>query len=90
MDAAHLRFNQLLREIDGISQKMLSQTLKNLERDGLSKREAFPMVSVMVEYSITALGKTLSNTVCVLIHWAQDNGNAILAAQASYDERMAS
>lgn len=69
---------------------MLSQTLKNLERDGLIKREAFPTVPVTVEYSMTALGKTLSNTVCLLIHWAQDNGDAVLAAQASYDERMAS
>ncbi|TXH78042.1 MAG: transcriptional regulator [Thiothrix sp.] len=85
-----VRFNQLLREIDGISQKMLSQTLKNLERDGLVNREAFPTVPVTVEYSITALGKTLSKTVGVLIHWAQDNGDAVLAAQASYDKRMAS
>lgn len=83
-----VRFNQLLREIEGISQKMLSQTLKNLERDGLINRQAFPTVPVMVEYSITALGKTLSNTVNVLIHWAQDNGDAVLAAQAAYDERI--
>ena len=85
-----VRFNQLLREIDGISQKMLSQTLKNLERDGLIKRQAFPTVPVTVEYSITALGKTLSSTVNVLIHWAQDNGDAVLAAQVEYDGRMAS
>lgn len=85
-----VRFNQLLREIDGISQKMLSQTLKNLERDGLIKREAFPTVPVTVEYSMTALGKTLSSTVGILIRWAQDNGDAVLAAQAEYDERLAS
>lgn len=84
-----VRFNQLLRDIDGISQKMLSQTLKNLERDGLISRQAFPTVPVTVEYSITALGKTLSTTVKVLINWAHDNGDAVLAAQSAYDERLA-
>lgn len=86
--AQPVRFNQLLREIEGISQKMLSQTLKNLERDGLINRQAFPTVPVTVEYSITPLGQTLANTVNVLIHWAEDNGDAVLAAQAAYDERM--
>ncbi len=86
---APVRFNQLLREIDGISQKMLSQTLKNLERDGLINRQAFPTVPVTVEYSITPLGKTLASTVNVLIHWAQDHGDAVLAAQAAYDQRLA-
>ena len=84
-----VRFNQLLREIEGISQKMLSQTLKNLERDGLIKRQAFPTVPVTVEYSITALGQTLASTVSVLIQWAEDHGDAVLAAQANYDERLA-
>ncbi|MFM2317421.1 MAG: hypothetical protein RLZZ215_42 [Pseudomonadota bacterium] len=84
-----VRFNQLLREIQGISQKMLSQTLKNLERDGLISRQAFPTVPVTVEYSITPLGQTLSNTVNILIHWAEDNGDAVLAAQVAYDARLA-
>lgn len=83
-----VRFNQLLREIQGISQKMLSQTLKNLERDGLISRHAFPTVPVTVEYSITPLGQTLSNTVNVLIHWAENNADAVLAAQRAYDARL--
>lgn len=82
-----VRFNQLLREIDGISQKMLSQTLKNLERDGLINRQAFPTVPVTVEYSLTPLGRTLGKTINTLIHWAEENGDAVLAAQAAYDER---
>jgi len=84
-----VRFNQLRREIDGISQKVLSQTLKNLERDGLIHREAFPTVPVTVEYSITELGRTLSDTVHILTHWAEENFEAVVQAQQSYDLRPA-
>jgi len=80
-----VRFNQLRREIDGISQKVLSQTLKHLERDGLIDREAFPTVPVTVEYSITDLGRTLSDTVHILTHWAEENFDAVVMAQRSYD-----
>ena len=82
-----VRFNRLRRDIDGISQKVLSQTLKNLERDGLIRREAFPTVPVTVEYSITDLGKTLSDTVHILTHWAEEHYNAVVEAQATYDEK---
>lgn len=80
-----VRFNQLRRDIEGISQKVLSQTLKNLERDGLVQRTAFPTVPVTVEYTITPLGQTLTDTVNVLVHWAEQNGDAVLAAQTAYD-----
>jgi len=80
-----VRFNQLRREIDGISQKVLSQTLKYLERDGLIRREAFPTVPVTVEYSITELGRTLSDTVHLLTHWAEKNYAEVVQAQRSYD-----
>jgi DNA-binding HxlR family transcriptional regulator len=80
-----VRFNQLRRDIEGISQKVLSQTLKNLERDGLIHRQAFPTVPVTVEYSITSLGQTLTETVNVLTHWAEENGDAVLSAQQAYD-----
>jgi DNA-binding HxlR family transcriptional regulator len=80
-----VRFNQLRREIDGISQKVLSQTLKYLERDGLIRRQAFPTVPVTVEYSITELGRTLSDTVHVLTHWAEKNYTTIAQAQQRYD-----
>lgn len=82
-----VRFNQLRREIDGISQKVLSQTLKNLERDGLIFREAFPTVPVTVEYSITDLGKTLSDTVHILTHWAEEHFDTVIKAQKEYDAR---
>jgi DNA-binding HxlR family transcriptional regulator len=65
-----LRFNQLRHRIEGISQKMLTQTLRNLERDGLVKRQAFATVPVTVEYSITPLGRTLATTVDALRQWA--------------------
>lgn len=84
-----MRFNQLRRDIEGISQKVLSQVLKKLERDGLVTRTAFPTVPVTVEYAITPLGETLTATVSALTRWAEDNMNAILAAQARYDQAAA-
>ncbi len=80
-----VRFNGLKRDIRGISQKMLSQTLKRLERDGLIGREAFPTVPVTVEYRLSPLGQTLTETVATLAHWAEHNMPAVLAAQAAYD-----
>ena len=80
-----LRFNELRREIEGISQKVLSQVLTKLERDGLVTRTAFPTVPVTVEYAITPLGQTLTSTVAALTRWAEDNMTAILDAQRRYD-----
>jgi len=85
-----VRFNQMRREIEGISQKVLSQTLKYLERDGLIRREAFPTVPVTVEYSITDLGRTLSDTVHLLTDWAEENHAAVVQAQQEYDQRVGS
>jgi DNA-binding HxlR family transcriptional regulator len=87
LDASPLRFNQLRREIGGVSQKVLSQTLKNLERDGLVARKAFPTVPVTVEYAITPLGLTLKETLQALGHWAEVHMDAVLAAQNKYDLR---
>lgn len=80
-----LRFNALRRRIENISQKMLSQTLKSLERDGLIRREAFPTVPVTVEYSLTDLGRTLAATVDSLRLWAEAHIGAVEAAQRRYD-----
>jgi DNA-binding HxlR family transcriptional regulator len=82
-----VRFNQLRRRIEGLSQKMLSQTLKNLERDGLVDRRAFPTVPVTVEYSITALGRTLGATLDSLRLWAETHIADVQAAQKRYDTR---
>ena len=83
-----LRFNRLRRAIEGISQKMLSQVLKSLERDGLVKRRAIATVPVTVEYSITPLGKTLAAAVDPLRDWAERNLKEVLAAQRRYDAQQ--
>jgi DNA-binding HxlR family transcriptional regulator len=80
-----VRFNQIRRQIEGISQKVLSHTLKSLERDGLISRKAIATVPVTVEYSITPLGKTLSTTVDGLRVWAETHIEKVLKAQRLYD-----
>ncbi|MCJ2086445.1 helix-turn-helix transcriptional regulator [Methylobacterium sp. E-005] len=80
-----VRFNQLRRAIDGLSQKMLSQTLKSLERDGLVSRRAVATVPVTVEYSITPLGRTLAATVDALRVWAETHIEEVLTSQERYD-----
>jgi DNA-binding HxlR family transcriptional regulator len=79
------RFNQLRRTIEGISQKMLSQVLKSLERDGLIRRRAIATVPVTVEYSITPLGATLAAAVDPLRDWAESHLKEVLVAQRRYD-----
>ncbi|GLR79623.1 helix-turn-helix transcriptional regulator [Azospirillum oryzae] len=85
LEGGPMRFNQLRREIEGISQKMLSQTLKSLERDGLVSRKAFATVPVTVEYSITPLGATLAETLVPLRVWAETHIAQMLNARAAYD-----
>lgn len=80
-----LRFNELRRRIDSISQKMLSQTLKSLERDGLVSRCVIPTAPVTVEYSITPLGMTLHEAVDTLRVWAERHIGEVETAQARYD-----
>jgi DNA-binding HxlR family transcriptional regulator len=80
-----VRFNQLRRSIEGISQKMLSQVLKSLERDGLIRRRAIATVPVTVEYSITPLGATLAAAVDPLRDWAEGHLKEVLASQRRYD-----
>jgi DNA-binding HxlR family transcriptional regulator len=81
------RFNALRRDIQGSSQKVLSQVLKRLERDGIISRSAFPTVPVTVEYALTPLGITLNEAVASLTHWAEVNMSAISIAQQAYDRR---
>ncbi|MBN9081405.1 MAG: transcriptional regulator [Rhizobiales bacterium 62-17] len=85
LESGPVRFNHLRRDIKGISQKVLSQTLKKLERDGLLSRAVFATVPVTVEYTLTPLGRTLTQTVAALAHWAEHNMDAVLAAQEAYD-----
>jgi DNA-binding HxlR family transcriptional regulator len=83
-----IRFNQLRRTIEGISQKMLSQVLKSLERDGLIRRRAIATVPVTVEYSITPLGATVAAAVDPLRDWAERHLREVLVAQRRYDAQQ--
>jgi DNA-binding HxlR family transcriptional regulator len=85
LEEGPLRFNELKRRIEAISQKMLSQTLKSLERDGLVTRTVFATVPVTVEYALTDLGRTLSRTVDELRRWAETHIGEVVAAQERYD-----
>lgn len=80
-----VRFNQLRRNVEGVSQKVLSQTLKKLERDGLVRRCVIASTPVTVEYSLTALGWTLAELIESLSAWAESNIEAVLRAQQAYD-----
>lgn len=79
------RFNELKREIDGISQRMLTLTLRGLERDGLITRTIYPTIPPRVDYELTALGMTLWGPVMSLVKWADANKLAISAARAHFD-----
>ena len=81
------RFSELERAIPGISQRMLSVTLKNLERDGLVIRELFPEVPPRVEYEIIDLGKSLLRPTQGLVDWAKANWEQVREAQFKYDAR---
>jgi len=83
------RFSDLRRMIDGISQRMLTVTLRGLERDGLVVRTVHPTVPPRVDYTLTPLGRTLLDTACTLITWADEHVAEIDAAQAAYDRRSA-
>jgi DNA-binding HxlR family transcriptional regulator len=82
-----IRFNALRREIDGISQKMLTQTLRNLEGDGLVTRRVFPTVPVTVEYELTALGQSLNHAVQPLTEWAINNMSKVNAARKKQQKK---
>lgn len=75
------RFGELRRRIDGISQKMLTQTLRNLAQDGLVSRQAFATVPVTVEYSLTPLGRTLIEPLSAIRDWAEAHIEEVLAAR---------
>ena len=75
------RFGELLRKIDGISQKMLTQTLRRLEGDGLLSRAVFPEVPPRTEYQLTALGRTLRGPLDALCDWAEKHLPKVLDAR---------
>jgi len=81
-----LRFNELRRRVDGVSEKMLSQTLHALERDGLVHREAQPTNPPRVDYELTPLGRELATRLLGLIHFLEGRMDDVLDARRSYDE----
>jgi DNA-binding HxlR family transcriptional regulator len=85
--AGTLRFAELRRAVDGISQKMLASTLRDLERDGLVKRKLYASVPPKVEYSLTPLGGSLVNKVEELCGWAEANVDQVLKAREEFDQR---
>jgi DNA-binding HxlR family transcriptional regulator len=86
LERGTVRFGVLRREITGISQKMLTQTLRNLERDGLVERRIFAEVPVRVEYSLTGLGKNLVPVLTALMRWSESHLAEIEAAQRQFDK----
>jgi DNA-binding HxlR family transcriptional regulator len=81
------RFNELRRMIGGISQKMLTQTLRDLERDGLVKRTIYAEIPPRVEYELTPLGKTLCGPIAALTQWAHEHIDEVKRAQSDFDAR---
>lgn len=84
-----VRFNELRRRLDGITQKMLTRTLRDLERNGLVRRAVYPTVPPRVEYSLTALGRELGQITHTLGQWALRHADEIGTARAEFDERQA-
>lgn len=80
-----MRFSDIRRRIGGISQKMLTQTLRNLERDGLVTRTVYAEVPPRVEYSLTPLGETLTETLAAVRNWAEANIDDVVESQQKYD-----
>jgi DNA-binding HxlR family transcriptional regulator len=79
------RFSELRRTIEGVSQRMLTLTLKALERDGMVRRTVYPTIPPRVEYELTSLGRTLLKPIRSLANWAADNREQIQAARERYD-----
>jgi DNA-binding HxlR family transcriptional regulator len=83
-----LRFTQIGRELPGISQKMLTQTLRQMERDGLVERTVHPVIPPKVEYRLTRLGLSLGAAFCGVWKWAQANLDDVERARGRFDERI--
>jgi DNA-binding HxlR family transcriptional regulator len=81
------RFTALKQSVEGISQRMLTVTLRGLERDGIVSRTMYPVIPPRVEYELTSLGRTLLDAVGALMTWADAHLDEIDAARAAYDAR---
>jgi DNA-binding HxlR family transcriptional regulator len=81
------RFSELHREIDQISQRMLTLTLRHLERDGLVLRTVHPVVPPRVDYELTSLGESLLSAVFPLVTWTREHRDEVAAARGAYDTK---
>src|SRR6266567_6118657 len=86
-DEGTMRFGQFLKRIGGISRKMLTQTLREMERNGLVQRVVYPVVPPVVEYSLTPLGQTLREPINALRSWAYGHLPEVAQARTTYDQR---
>jgi DNA-binding HxlR family transcriptional regulator len=84
-----LRFTRLAERVPGISQKMLTQTLRAMERDGLLIRTVYPVIPPRVDYRLTDLGRSLGEAFCGVWTWAERNLHVIEQARRAFDERVA-
>jgi len=85
-----LRFTELRARVGGVAPKVLTQTLRALERDGILKRTVYAEVPPRVEYSLTRLGRSLATPIDAIQNWAETHVAAVLTARDKYDERAAS
>lgn len=83
------RFSELRREVGGVSEKMLTQTLRTLERDGFVNRDAKPVIPPRVDYTLTALGREAAEQVWALARWSERSLDAVDAARTAYDAHKA-
>jgi len=88
LEHRRLRFTELMREIDGVSQRMLTVTLRQLERDGLVARTVHPVIPPKVEYELTSLGATLHQTIQALVTWTEQHQREIAEARETYDKAL--
>jgi DNA-binding HxlR family transcriptional regulator len=83
-----MRFTKLAEHVPGISQKMLTQTIRQMERDGLLHRTVFPVVPPRVEYQLTTLGLSLGGAFCGVWHWAVENLTVVERSRVDFDARV--
>ncbi|MFF0144911.1 HxlR family transcriptional regulator [Amycolatopsis sulphurea] len=88
--AGPLRFTQVGKRVEGISQKVLTQTLRSLVRDGILVRTAYPVIPPKVEYELTPLGRDLAEPLDMLDRWARHHMDQVTAARAAFDAENAS
>jgi DNA-binding HxlR family transcriptional regulator len=86
-EEGELRFTRLQERVGGVSQKMLTKTLRQMERDGLVTRRVYPVVPPRVEYKLTPMGESLGEAVCSIWMWVEKHASQVANARKSYDRK---